>query len=81
MKENPMKKGVPMPSPNQLKRKILLKHKRLKPDVEKTELELFLKGALEVDDAVEDPSAAAPEKKPDEPGLNCMALQNRSNHI
>ena len=40
---NPMKKGVAMPSPNQLKRKILLKHKRLKMDVEKTELELFLK--------------------------------------
>merc|ERR1719458_1798260 len=40
---NPMKKGVAMPSPNQLKRKILLKHKRLKIDVEKTELELFLK--------------------------------------
>ena len=87
---NPMKKGVAMPSPNQLKRKILLKHKRLKADVEKTEMELFLKvrtsksnlwvfeqhrqnadndgqGALEVDDAAEDPNAAAPEKKPDEP--------------
>ena len=32
-----------MPSPNQLKRKILLKHKRLKADVEKAEMELFLK--------------------------------------
>ena len=40
---NPMKKGVAMPSPNQLKRKILLKHKRLKMDVEKAEMELFLK--------------------------------------
>ena len=40
---NPMKKGVAMPSPNQLKRKILLKHKRLKADVEKTEMELFRK--------------------------------------
>ena len=40
---NPMKKGVAMPSPNQLKRKVLLKHKRLKADVEKTEMELFLK--------------------------------------
>jgi len=27
--------GVPLPSPNQLKRKILIKNKRLKPDVEK----------------------------------------------
>ena len=64
--ENPMKKGVPMPSPNQLKRKVLLKHKRLKIEVEKAELEQFLKGALEVDDASEDPNAAAPEKKPEE---------------
>ena len=38
------------PSPIQLKRKILLKHKRLKPDVEKAEMEMFLKGALEVDE-------------------------------
>ena len=41
-----MKKGVAMPSPNQLKRKILLKHKRLKIDVEKAEMELFLKVIL-----------------------------------
>ena len=37
-----------MPPPSALKRKILLKNKRLKPDVEKTELELFLKGELQV---------------------------------
>ena len=29
-------------------------------------MEQFLKGALEVDDASEDPNAAAPEKKPEE---------------
>ena len=29
--------GIPLPSPNQLKRKILIKNKRLKPDVEKRE--------------------------------------------
>ena len=66
---HPMKKGVEMPSPNALKRKVLLKHKRLKPDVEKTELELYLKGDFETEDAPEDPNAdpnAAPEKKPDE---------------
>ena len=40
--------GVEMPPPSALKRKILLKNKRLKPDVEKTELELFLKGELQV---------------------------------
>ena len=40
--------GVEMPPPNALKRKILLKNKRLKPDVEKTELELYLKGEFQV---------------------------------
>ena len=28
--------GIPLPSPNQLKRKILIKNKRLKPEVEKS---------------------------------------------
>ena len=63
---HPMKKGVEMPSPNHLKRKVLLKHKRLKPDVEKTELELYLKGEFEAEDVPEDPNAEAAEKKPEE---------------
>ncbi|KAA3674893.1 phosphatidylinositol phospholipase C, beta [Paragonimus westermani] len=36
--------GVPLPPPEKLKRKILIKNKRLKPEVEKQQLELFLKG-------------------------------------
>lgn len=40
--------GVEMPPPSALKRKILLKNKRLKLDVEKAELELYLKGELQV---------------------------------
>ncbi|CAF2035766.1 unnamed protein product [Rotaria magnacalcarata] len=36
--------SVPLPSPNLLKRKILIKNKRLKPEVEKRQLDLFLKG-------------------------------------
>lgn len=40
----PLEADVPLPSPNQLKRKILIKNKRLKPDVEKRQLELFLQG-------------------------------------
>ncbi|XP_074642099.1 1-phosphatidylinositol 4,5-bisphosphate phosphodiesterase beta-4-like isoform X2 [Tubulanus polymorphus] len=36
--------GVPLPSPNQLKRKILIKNKRLKPEVEKRQMEMFLEG-------------------------------------
>ena len=44
-----------------MKRKILIKNKRLKPEVEKVELELFLQGKFEAkDEAVEDASAAAP---------------------
>ncbi|GIY42881.1 1-phosphatidylinositol 4,5-bisphosphate phosphodiesterase beta-4 [Caerostris extrusa] len=38
--------GKLLPSPSDLKRKILIKNKRLKPEVEKQELELFLRGQL-----------------------------------
>jgi len=34
---HPLESGVALPSPNDLKRKILIKNKRLKPDVEKSE--------------------------------------------
>ncbi|XP_054713713.1 1-phosphatidylinositol 4,5-bisphosphate phosphodiesterase-like [Uloborus diversus] len=46
----PLEAGKPLPSPNDLKRKILIKNKRLKPEVEKKELELFLRGQLANDD-------------------------------
>ncbi|CAF1225722.1 unnamed protein product [Rotaria sordida] len=36
--------GVPLPSPSLLKRKILIKNKRLKLEIEKKQLDLFLKG-------------------------------------
>lgn len=68
-----MDPGKPLPPPNALKRKILIKNKRLKPEVEKVELELFLKGELTIEkEPVEDasagkpPDAAAPP--PPEPG-------------
>ncbi|KAF8386215.1 egl-8 [Pristionchus pacificus] len=35
--------GVVLPSPNKLKRKILIKNKRLKPEIEKHQLEQFLR--------------------------------------
>ncbi|CAF1262271.1 unnamed protein product [Adineta steineri] len=41
---HPLEPGVPLPSPNLLKRKILLKNKRLKLEVEKKQLDLFLRG-------------------------------------
>ncbi|KAA0187024.1 hypothetical protein HAZT_HAZT009928 [Hyalella azteca] len=46
--ESPLVPGQPLPSPNQLKRKILIKNKRLKPEVEKQELKLFEQGQLEL---------------------------------
>ncbi|CAF1218768.1 unnamed protein product [Rotaria magnacalcarata] len=41
---HPLEPGVPLPSPNLLKKKILIKNKRLKPEVEKHQLDLFLEG-------------------------------------
>ncbi|XP_064623819.1 1-phosphatidylinositol 4,5-bisphosphate phosphodiesterase beta-4-like isoform X4 [Lineus longissimus] len=43
----PLEPNVPLPSPNNLLRKILIKNKRLKPEVEIKNMEMFLKG-LEV---------------------------------
>lgn len=57
---------MPLPPPSALKRKILIKNKRLKPDVEKIELEMFLQGQFVLDDAEEpkeDASAAPPPDK------------------
>lgn len=34
--------GIPLPSPNKLRRKILIKNKRLKPEIEKFQMEQFL---------------------------------------
>ncbi|KAF4532029.1 hypothetical protein B566_EDAN015008 [Ephemera danica] len=60
--------GAPLPPPSALKRKILIKNKRLKPDVEKEALELFLKGQFDMsDDQKEDASeVAAPKTEPPE---------------
>uniref|UniRef100_A0A8D2KZC3 1-phosphatidylinositol 4,5-bisphosphate phosphodiesterase n=1 Tax=Varanus komodoensis TaxID=61221 RepID=A0A8D2KZC3_VARKO len=43
---HPLEPGRPLPSPNDLKRKILIKNKRLKPEVEKKQLEA-LKSMME----------------------------------
>ena len=45
-----MAPGVSLPSPNQLRMKILIKNKRLKAEVEKAELELFWKGEFSIDE-------------------------------
>lgn len=51
---------MPLPSPNQLKRKILIKNKRLKPEVEKQELELFRQGQFVITEDEEKEDASAP---------------------
>ncbi|CAL7933813.1 unnamed protein product [Xylocopa violacea] len=68
LKDYPLEPGHPLPPPSALKRKILIKNKRLKPEVEKAELELFRSGQFEAkDEEVEDPSApAAPAEPPKE---------------
>lgn len=38
----PLEPGVPLPSPNDVKRKILIKNKRLKSDVEKRKFRSFI---------------------------------------
>jgi hypothetical protein len=45
--------GSILPSPNRLRRKILIKNKRLPPEKELVELELYVKGQLAIDDEEE----------------------------
>ncbi|KAK6621314.1 hypothetical protein RUM43_011620 [Polyplax serrata] len=73
--DHPLEAGVQLPSPNKLLRKILIKNKRLKPEVEKQELDLFLQGQFIIsdDEPKEDARAAIvppPEEKkvPEEVG-------------
>lgn len=57
----PLEPGAALPPPNKLLRKILIKNKRLKPEVEKKELELFLQGEFVIEDEFkEDASAVKP---------------------
>ncbi|XP_050068306.1 1-phosphatidylinositol 4,5-bisphosphate phosphodiesterase isoform X2 [Anopheles maculipalpis] len=54
----PLDPGAPLPPPSALKRKILIKNKRLKPEVEKKELELFLQGEFVIEDEVKEDASA-----------------------
>ncbi|XP_046752593.1 1-phosphatidylinositol 4,5-bisphosphate phosphodiesterase-like [Diprion similis] len=67
LKDYPLEPGSLLPPPSALKRKILIKNKRLKPEVEKVELELFRSGQFEAkDEVVEDASAPAVAEPPKE---------------
>jgi phosphatidylinositol phospholipase C beta len=52
---HPLEAGIKLPTPNMLKRKILIKNKRLKPEVEKRQLELLNSGKLnDINEATDD---------------------------
>jgi len=62
----PLAPGVALPPPSRLLNKILIKNKRLRPEVEKVELELFWKGEFSIDEneePKEDAGTAAVIKK------------------
>ena len=50
----PLQPGKQLPPPGRLLRKIIIKNKRLRPDVEKAQLELFRQGELELKESEED---------------------------
>ncbi|XP_053972974.1 1-phosphatidylinositol 4,5-bisphosphate phosphodiesterase-like isoform X2 [Hylaeus volcanicus] len=60
LKDYPLEPGTPLPPPSALKRKILIKNKRLKPEVEKHELELFRQGQFVIEDEVKEDASALP---------------------
>lgn len=49
-----------MPPPSMLKRKIVIKNKRLQPEVEKQELELFKQGQFVIEDEIKEDASAPP---------------------
>uniref|UniRef100_A0A158R5J0 1-phosphatidylinositol 4,5-bisphosphate phosphodiesterase n=1 Tax=Syphacia muris TaxID=451379 RepID=A0A158R5J0_9BILA len=63
LEKHPLEPGIPLPSPNSLQRKILIKNKRLKPEIEKTQLEQFYReGKIdEEEEAVETPEVTLDE--------------------
>lgn len=59
LEDYPLEPGVPLPPPSCLKRKILIKNKRLKPEVEKMELELFRQGQFVIEDEEKEDASAS----------------------
>ena len=62
-----MEAGRQLPSPNQLRRKILIKNKRLKQEVEKHQMDIFMQmGRLEEDpeEILENPEVVVGEETP-----------------
>lgn len=63
----PLEPNVALPSPSMFKRKILIKNKRLKPDVEKRQIELLNAGKLnDINEANEDQNAVEGDEEIDD---------------
>ncbi|XP_035672368.1 1-phosphatidylinositol 4,5-bisphosphate phosphodiesterase beta-4-like isoform X1 [Branchiostoma floridae] len=76
-----LEEGKDLPPPNALKRKILIKNKRLKPEMEKKQLELFWKGEgnLEVEEEEHSESGENGVSSPSEDGNPQEFKFNKSN--
>ena len=70
-----MEPGSPLPPPSSLKSKILIKNKRLKPEVEKRELDLFLQGQFVIDDEEKEDASAPVAVNLDEKKV-CFFINN-----
>jgi phosphatidylinositol phospholipase C, beta len=57
--DHPLEPGVPLPSPNRLRRKVLIKNKRLESGVERWQMEQFLREGRLPGDGEESPDMAA----------------------
>ncbi|CAJ0589563.1 unnamed protein product [Cylicocyclus nassatus] len=69
LEDYPLEPGVPLPSPNRLRRKILIKNKRLKPETEKHQLEQFLReGKLDEEDEIAETPEVVGEDSVSPPG-------------
>ena len=71
--------GQPLPSPNRLRKKILIKNKRLRPEVEIRELELFRRGELAIEEEErDDPNADGATASPIAAAITGNATNNSS---
>lgn len=64
LEDFPLEPGAVLPPPSALKRKILIKNKRLKPEVEKQELELFKQGQFVIEDEEKEDASAPSADRP-----------------
>lgn len=62
LEDYPLEPGAALPPPSCLKRKILIKNKRLKPEAERQELELFKQGQFVIEDEEKEDADASADR-------------------